>query len=369
MESRVKLVICWSHISGYMASCWRALSEIEGLESTIVAFQPHADGTPAPFADALMAGLNCRYLSDAEAADPTAVRSLVESLNPDIVMVAGWLLPAYVQLPFSPALAGKRFVMTMDTPYRGTLRQRLARYKLASFFRQIDRVIVPGERAWQYARRLGFPEWKIRRGMYGIDYEALQPLHQRRIAEAGGQWPKRFLYVGRYADAKGIDILVEAYRIYCRQTPDPWPLTTCGAGEMAHLLANVPNLTDRGFVQPTDQPVVWTSHGAFVIASRSDPWPLVIVEACAAGLPIVHTEACGSSVELVRPYYNGVGVATGDAESLAAGMLWIDRHHARCAEMGLRSSQLAAAYSSKIWAGRIQELCSELIPMKTTIIP
>ena len=59
--------------------------------------------------------------------------------------------------------------------------------------------------------------------------------------------------------------------------------------------------TDRGFVQPADQAAIWAEHGAFALASRYDPWPLVIVEACAAGLPVIHSEACGSAVELVRP--------------------------------------------------------------------
>jgi glycosyltransferase involved in cell wall biosynthesis len=357
----VKLLICWSHISGYMSACWRELARNKGVDLSIIAFKPPGEGSVAPFDENLMKGLNCRYLTEAETADDDLIRSLAEQSGADIIMLNGWLLPGYNKVPDCPALVNKKFVMTMDTPYRGSIRQRLARIKLASFLSKMDRVMVPGERAWQYARRLGFDEAKIRRGMYGVDFDMLSPLYGRRISESPDGWPRRFLYVGRYAEEKAIDVLAEGYRRYCKLVSDPWPLTTCGAGDMSKLLENIPNLTNRGFVQPSDQRDIWASHGAFVMASRSDPWPLVIVEACAAGLPIVCTEACGSAVELVRSQFNGMPVATENPDALARGLLWMHQHHEQCAVMGQRSQQLAAAYSSQMWAQRITRLCEELM--------
>ena len=209
--------------------------------------------------------------------------------------------------------------------------------------------LVPGERAWQYARHLGFPQSKIRRGMYGIDFDSLSPLYDRRLAENPAGWPRRFLYVGRYAEEKAIEVLVEAYKIYTAKTSDPWPLSTCGAGPKAPLLQGIPNLTDHGFVQPTNQAAIWASHGAFILPSRYDPWPLVIVEACAAGLPIICTESCGSAVELVRSQFNGMPIAADDPQALAQAMLWMHQHHEQCAAMGQRSRQFAAAYSASVW--------------------
>jgi hypothetical protein len=37
------------------------------------------------------------------------------------------------------------------------------------------------------------------------------------------------------------------------------------------------------------------------------------------------------------------------------------QHHEQCAVMGQRSQQLAAAYSSQMWAQRITRLCEELM--------
>ena len=68
------------------------------------------------------------------------------------------------------------FVMAMDNPlrtdWRGRARQTLGRIKLRRYLARISRVIVPGERSWQYARFLGFAESRIRRGNYGADAAA-----------------------------------------------------------------------------------------------------------------------------------------------------------------------------------------------------
>jgi glycosyltransferase involved in cell wall biosynthesis len=353
----MKIVLCWQGISGYLAACWKALAATPGVQLSILSAPSFRN-----FDVSLIAGLDAHVMTEEQNCDPGFIKKWVQQRNPDVIVISGWTQPIWNQLPFLPEFASKPFVLAFDTPYRGTLRQQLAPLKLRTLRRRMNAALVPGERAWQYARRLGFNENQIRRGMYGIDFTSLSPLYEQRLAENNNQWPKKFLFIGRYAADKAIDMLVPAYRIYCQRTQNPWPLTTCGAGALTDLLTNVPNLTNRGFVQPKDQPGIWSSHGAFVLASRFDPWPLVVVEACAAGLPIVCTESCGSSVELVRSLYNGVIVGTENPEALARGLSWIHEHYDQCAAMGERSRQLAAAYSAQMWAQRITQLSHDLAP-------
>jgi glycosyltransferase involved in cell wall biosynthesis len=356
----MRVVICWSHISGYMTSCWRALSALGGdVDYSLLAFQSSNTGTIA-FEDDLVRGLPCRLLSEEEQADEPLVRSLVLAAKPDVVVIPGWFHQPYVKLATDPALAGAKFMMTMDTPRRDTLRQKLGRYRIGWLVERLSRVIVAGERAWQLAKLLGFPEEKIRRGMYGVDYEALSPLYAQRVAQPGG-WPKRFLFVGRYVEDKGIEVLLDAYRQYRAGSRDPWPLTCCGAGPLAGVLKDQPGVTDRGFVQPRVQMQVMAEHGAFVLASRYDPWPLVLVESAASGLPIVHTEACGSAVECVRNYYTGRGVATESARELARALAWCEAHHDELPEMGRRAQPLAAPYSAQAWAHRWSSIFREML--------
>lgn len=355
----MKVVLCWAGIAGYLGACWRALARRPEIDLSIIALGPGGSST-SPFDGGLVAGLPCRLLDETERRDAARVAALVVEQKPDVVHIPGWFLPAFRRLVRHPALAGTKFILGMDTPRRYNLAQAVNKPRLFRFMRRMDRVIVAGERAWQYARFLGVPEPRIRRGLYGIDYAGIAPVYERRLRGPGG-WPRRFLFVGRYVDVKGIDVLVDGYRRYRAAVSDPWPLDCCGTGPLADLVRTDAGITDLGFIQPDRQADVWSGHGAFVLASRFDPWPLVIAEAAAAGLPVVCTEACGSAVELVRSFHSGLTVATEDPQALAAGLRWVHDSHARCPQIGLAGQQLAAAYSAELWAERWVRMITELV--------
>ena len=356
-KSPIRVVICWPEISGYMAACWRALAATGKVDLTILALPSGKPGGGA-FSDALVQGLPCHMLAPQQARDPAAVARLVSAARPQIVVLPGWAIPAYRRLPFSPELAGAKFVMGMDTPWRGELRQHLARLKIGRYLDRISVVIVAGERAWQYARRLKFPEARIRRGLYSFDYQRLcSCLEQRRQR---GPWPRAFLFTGRYVPEKALDTLADAYRRYRALAPTPWKLVCCGRGPLAHLLKGVEGLEDRGFVQPGAMSEVYIQSGASVLPSRYEPWGVAVAEALAAGLPVIRTESCGSAVELVRHHYNGLLVPTDDAQALSRAMLWMDRHESLAAEMGARALPFAAAFSAELWASRWLEVCADL---------
>ena len=167
--------------------------------------------------------------------------------------------------------------------------------------------------------------------------------------------------MGQYVERKGVRTLLEAYAQYRSMVTDPWSLTFFGKGPLQDVIRAAEGVEERGFVQPSEIPDVLLQHGAFVLASTFDPWPLVIVEACAAGLPIVCTEACGSHVELVRPCFNGRTVETADVDGLARALLWLHENEAGLPKMGVASQSLASAYSAQMWAERWLTVCRELI--------
>ncbi len=148
--------------------------------------------------------------------------------------------------------------------------------------------------------------------------------------------------------------------LYRDAVDEPWPLRTCGSGPLREQFTQTEGIEDFGFVQPADLPEHLVESGVLVQASLDDAWPLTIVEACAAGLPVVCSEACGSSVELVRPYHNGLIAATEDPISLANRLLWMHTHYDELETMGVRSGQLGAAYSAERWADRVLGILSDL---------
>jgi glycosyltransferase involved in cell wall biosynthesis len=263
----------------------------------------------------------------------------------------------YTRLIHAAPLRRARKLLGMDTPWRGTLVQRFARYRLGHFMRDLDLVVVAGERSAEYARRIGVPEARLRTGFYGFDYCAFAAAAAKRPPA----WPRQFLYAGRYAAEKDLPTLVAAYRQYRSGVREPWGLTCRGIGPAAALLQKVEGVVDGGFAPPAELPGIFAAHGAFVLPSRFEPWGVVIAEAAAAGLPIVCSMACGAAADIVRPYYNGIVVPPADTRALANAMHWIHEHAAALPAMGARGQALAQGYSAEAWAQRWHEYMLEAI--------
>lgn len=137
---------------------------------------------------------------------------------------------------------------------------------------------------------------------------------------------RALLFVGQMIRRKGIDVLLDALALL-QQMPGPRPLLLAiGDGaELADFRAQATRLgIDEWvrFIPSMDNsglPRYWAAADAFVLPSRVDAWPVVVVEALAAGLPVIGTDACGSVRDLVTPS-NGFVARAGDVLSLAEAL-------------------------------------------------
>lgn len=363
MKARsVRVVFCWAEISGYMAACFQELVTASELGSFVIALASGRATSAAQFSDEVLAGVPSMIVDGGSLSEKGKVVEEVLRQRPDVIVLCGWFIPAYRKILSDPRFANVPIIMTMDTPWWGRPKQWLGRFALRKMLRRVSLMVVTGERSWQYAIRLGIPQEKIRRGMYGVDYRGLSECLERRLAS---EWPKRFLFAGRYAPEKAIDVMLAGYREYRARIAStgmkPWPLVCCGAGKLKGLLADQVGVEDRGFVQPADMRQEMTNAGAFLLPSRFDPWPLAVVEACAAGLPVIASEACGSTVEMIRPDYNGYLVPTGNADALADTLVRAHGEYEMMPEYGRRANQFAAAYSAEVWAKRWEGFVRELV--------
>jgi glycosyltransferase involved in cell wall biosynthesis len=352
----MNITYCWTEPSGYLAACINELARRPGLEVTLVHWAP---SPIAPFDPGLFRSLTPRVLSESERADIGKVRDVVVESRPDVVIFAGWAHKPYVSLLDDPRLRGAKFVMTADTALRFTWRQRLAPLRIGRLLGRVDAVNVPGDRGYQVMRSWGVPGRKVARLLYAIDYDGFLAAGEPRFEDAS--WPKRFLFVGRYVPAKAIDVLVAAYRDYRSRVDSPWPLTTCGAGPLESLLAGVEGIDNRGFLQPSDLGRVFRESGVFILPSRVEPWGQVIVEAAAAGLPVICSQDCGAGVELVRDYHTGFVIPTDDIDACRRALERMHHSHDGLATMGREIRHAAAAYSAERWADNQIGLCERLL--------
>lgn len=343
----MKILFCWTDLSGYMSACWREMAKSQQLDVFVIAF---GSSQETAFGHQLMEGIPHQLLDTNERLDLELIEKIIQRENPDTIAIAGWFHPPYRRLPFRAAQQNRQFILCMDTPYWHTWRQKLAPILLKPFIRKMDKVVVSGERSWQYALQLGFKTKDILKGQYGIDYNFFSTTYRIRKQK---YWPRNFLFVGRYNEVKAIDVLVSAYQKYRAACSDrPWNLICCGKGPLENLLENQPGIINHGFVQPADLLDVFVQAGCFVMPSRFDPWPLSIIEGAAAGLPIICTDVCGTSVELVKSWHNGFVIPAEDPDALKQAMIDIQNNYENLPIMGAKAQEQAAPYTPKLWLKR-----------------
>jgi glycosyltransferase involved in cell wall biosynthesis len=190
-------------------------------------------------------------------------------------------------------------------------------------------------RAYAHARAIvAWTDWTAAslRADYGVPAARIHVLHfgvELPPAPAdAGDGPLRVLFVGNAVERKGLDALVRARAL--AHAPVELDVVSgdrveAGAGVRVH----------RG-VTPGSPALaqLYRSAGAFALPTRADGAPWVVVEAMAAGLPVVATPV-GAIPELVGEA--GLLVPAGDVRALAAAL---DR---LAAEPGLRRELAARA--------------------------
>jgi glycosyltransferase involved in cell wall biosynthesis len=221
------------------------------------------------------------------------------------------------------------------------------------WFSQYEAVMVCGALGKMYAKKIGFPEQAIFDGLYTCDTEIFQPIGLRRHAEeAGDDWPRVFLFVGQYIRRKGFDILLKAYRSYRRKAANPWELWLVGSGDLAKEIGAEPGVSNLGEKSSAEVADIMRQSGCFVLPSRVDHWGVVTHEAASAGLPVLVSSMCGSSVELVQSGFNGYVFPVADETTLARALLLMDEGGA-AREMGKNSLQISHRFSPELWAKRL----------------
>jgi glycosyltransferase involved in cell wall biosynthesis len=347
----MKIAFLWTGLSGYMNACLKDLSARDGVDLFVSHELPAAD---APFDERQFAWIPNR-LAWRSHADLKPLQKKLEEFSPELMVIPSWHVYPYRRV-------ARRFngrcwrVMVMDNPWRGSLKQRLGALFSPMYVKSIaDVVWLPGERQATFARKLGFSQGSILRGSFTCDHPAFAAVHHDRV-NTSKPVPHCFLFVGRMVAAKSVDRLLEAYQLYRKQSPNPWPLICCGSGPMRSRLENQDGIRVDGFVQPDNMPAVLASSGCLVLPSRFVPWALVVHEAAAAGRVILASENVGSVTHLVQPGYNGFIFNNDDVPALVKLMCCVSAMtDNQLDQMSRASYLLSLQFSPRQWADTLIE--------------
>ena len=252
------------------------------------------------------------------------VEDALQSCSPDAVAIPGW--------SDKGALAALRWCMETGTPpilmsestaldeprvgWREWIKGRIVRL--------CSTALVGGQRHVDYLVELGMPRDQIFTGYDVVDNEhfrqkAAEVRNQRsEVRQKYGLPENYFLAAARFIEKKNLPTLVRSYALYRQlagntdnrqQTTDnrPWDLVLLGDGPLrGPLNSQLSTLNLQhcmhlpGFKQYDELPVYYALAKAFVHASATEQWGLVVNEASASGLPVIVSNRCGCVPELVQ---------------------------------------------------------------------
>lgn len=161
---------------------------------------------------------------------------------------------------------------------------------------------------------------------------------------------KIVLFLGSLTPRKGPQILLNAMKSVIRRHPDTY-LVLSGSGSLKENLietATTTSLKDSviftGYVPENLKSSYYRAADIFVLPSLSEAFPLTLLEAGAAGLPIIATDVGGIS-DILHDGINGYIAKTGDSEDLADKILSLLGDDELREEMGKKGQMLAKQYS------------------------
>jgi glycosyltransferase involved in cell wall biosynthesis len=176
--------------------------------------------------------------------------------------------------------------------------------------------------------------------------------------------PERyFLASNRFIAKKNLRRLVEAFAAYQQLAgPEAWKLVILGDGPLkAQLLTQIKDLGLSaevflpGFKQYEELPAFYGLAGAFVHASTTEQWGLVVNEAMASGLPVLVSDRCGCASDLVVHGINGFTLNPLDVPALTESLLRMAGTDYDRAAMGRESRGIIAFWSPKKFAVKLQK--------------
>ena len=311
---RIKILFLYTELAGYFLSCIKALSKVDGIEISIIHWPVNQE---APFQFDFPA--NVKFYRR-ENYPEAALKKLALQIVPDIIFCSGWLDKEYLQVckqykPLIPVIVG------FDNQWKGSLKQRLAvlisPYTIQKYF---SHAWVPGNKQYIFAKKLGFEGEKILKGFYSADFSLFLHWYLRNIESKKKSFPKRFIYVGRYVEQKGIKDLWQAFMELKNEFPNEWELWCIGTGPLHHDAPQQSYIKHFGFIQPFNMEKFIAETGIFVLPSHFEPWGVVAHEFAAAGFPLVCSNKIGAAEQFLSDRINGYLFNSGNIKELKGAL-------------------------------------------------
>jgi glycosyltransferase involved in cell wall biosynthesis len=213
-------------------------------------------------------------------------------------------------------------------------------------YRHADAVVTYGPHVSRYVQSI--------RGERGAVFEAPQAVSAERFGAPVA--PRRLgsgfvlLFVGRLEREKGVEVLLEAWRL--ADLGEGATLAFAGEGR---IRPHGKNILTLGPVSREELPALYAGADALVLpsirtATFLEPWGLVVNEAMHQGTPVIASDAVGAVAGgLVHDGRNGLVAPAGDARGLATRIEPLAADSALRERLGAAAREDVEEFSETAW--------------------
>ena len=232
-------------------------------------------------------------------------------------------------------------------PYKSRLRRLVTRWRLA----QCDLVTTNSEYMKRAVMALGVPEDHLALVLGGVKGDRLRSFRgSRRLRQLAGVPPDAFVVLSTrwFEPIYNLGtVLLAVPKILSRTEKNVYFVFLGGGSLRSRLETQARELGVQEhvrFVEKLDHEELEECYGgadAYVSVSQSDGMSMSLLEAMAAGLPVVVSDV-PSNLEWVQDGWNGHIVPRGDVDAVTRAILCLSRERAACLEFGARSMRIVA---------------------------
>jgi glycosyltransferase involved in cell wall biosynthesis len=281
-------------------------------------------------------------------ANPSVLRALAR-FDPDCVVVGGWdSLTTFLAARYASRKRRDLVVWSESNALGRSGSEGFRAWPKRWLLGCAQAGLVPGLRAREYLVSLGaaqLPIWDfpnvVDTSAFALDPRERESARSALRAELGLRGTV-FVFVGQLVERKGLPELLEAFAaaVFSRDAS----LLVVGDGPLRALAESRAAESRPGrrivalpFRQQQEIAALYAASDALVLPSREDPWPLVVVEAMTAGLPVLASDAVGNAADLIEPGQTGFVFRARDAAALARSFEQAER--SELARLGARARE------------------------------
>lgn len=211
----------------------------------------------------------------------------------------------------------------------------------------VDYVIAPSMLLVEKAQELGFARENVFYNPFGVDTDFFVPHEQSTLS-------KQFMFSGVLNSRKGIDTLLEAWKIAGLRD---FKLVLCGRktqyfSRLSSQFGGM-GVEARGFLAPHELRDEYQKSWGFLLPSRKEGSAKAVYEALACGVPVITTPEAGS---VVTDGEDGFVVEQGNASELAARIKMLATDVTLRRRLALAARRKALDYSWDEYAKRTLQI-------------